>query len=170
MNPMKKIRIRKLTVNVGTGKDQKELDRGLLLIKHITGLEGVKTITNKRIPGWGLRPGLAVGCKLTLRKDKAVELAKKFLETKENLLEENNFDGHGNISFGITEYIEIPGIEYNHDIGMMGFQVCITLERPGYRLTKRRRFKKSLPRNHVVDKQEAMQFMKDEFNIKVGEL
>ena len=65
MNPMKKVRIEKITLNIGSGKDTSKLDKGILLIKTITGIAPVKTITKKRIPSWGLRPGLPIGAKLT---------------------------------------------------------------------------------------------------------
>ena len=59
-NPMRKIRIEKITLNIGAGKDEDILKRGLKLMQKITGVEPVKTITSKRIPSWGLRPGLAI--------------------------------------------------------------------------------------------------------------
>lgn len=65
MNPMRNIRIEKVTLNIGAGKDQNKLDKARLLLKAITGIEPVKTVTQKRIPGWGLRPGLPIGCKIT---------------------------------------------------------------------------------------------------------
>ena len=56
MNPMKEIRIEKLTLNIGAGKDVELLKKGVKLIKHITGIEPVKTITQKRIPAlWWFR-------------------------------------------------------------------------------------------------------------------
>jgi len=67
MNPMKVIRIEKITLNIGAGKDQNRLDKAKILLKHVTGIEPVKTVTKKRIPNWGLRPGLPIGCKITLR-------------------------------------------------------------------------------------------------------
>jgi large subunit ribosomal protein L5 len=169
MNQMKNIRIEKLTINIGTGKDQKNLERGLKLIKHLTGKEGVKALTNKRIAAWGLRPGLPIGAKITLRGNEAEELAKRFLETKDNVLKESCFDNFGNVSFGIPEYIDIPGIEYNPDIGIMGFQVTITLYRPGYRIARRRLQSRKVPRAHRINKEEAIEFIKKKFNIKVGE-
>ena len=68
MNPMQQVRIGKLTLNIGAGKDPSKLEKGLTLIKSITGIEPLKTVTTKRIAEWGLRPGLPIGCKLTLRK------------------------------------------------------------------------------------------------------
>ena len=74
MNPMQVPRIEKITLNVGAGKDQARLEKGVALLKMITGIDPVKTVTAKRIPGWGLRPGLPIGCKLTLRKQKTGEI------------------------------------------------------------------------------------------------
>ena len=170
MNPMKNIRIEKLTLNIGAGKEQAKLEKGVLLLKTITGIDPVKTITNKRIPSWGVRPGLPIGCELTLRKQSAKELIKRLLKAKENKLKESNFDNLGNVSFGIHEYIDIPGIEYDPKIGVLGLQVCITLERPGYRIKKRKLKQKKIAKSHVIKKQDALDFMKKEFNVNVGEM
>jgi large subunit ribosomal protein L5 len=166
---MRTIKIEKVTLNVGAGKDQNKLDKAKILLKHITGIEPVKTVTNKRIPTWGIRPGLPIGCKLTLRKEKAAELLKQLLEAKDNVLKESQFDERGNISFGIHEYIDIPNVKYEPKIGMMGFQICITLERPGFRIKKRSLKKTKVSKRHNITKQESIEFMKKEFSIKIGE-
>lgn len=168
-NPMQKPRIEKLTLNIGAGKDLSKLEKGISLIKKITGLEPVKTVTSKRIPAWGLRPGLPIGCKLTLRKQKAIELLKQLLEARNKKLQPQNFDEAGNISFGIPEYIDIPGVAYDPKIGVIGLQVCVTLEKPGYRLKKRKIAKRKIPKRHMVTKQEAIDFMKNTFGVSVGE-
>ncbi|MBW2979986.1 50S ribosomal protein L5 [Candidatus Woesearchaeota archaeon] len=169
MNPMRNIRIGKVTLNVGAGKEQTKLEKGILLLKHITGIEPVKTFTNKRIPTWGLRPGLPIGCKLTLRGKPAKELLARLLSAKDNTLNERQFDKEGNLAFGIHEYIDIPGAKYEPKIGIAGLEVCITLERPGFRI-KRRGIKKShVPKKHRITKEEAIEFMKKEFGTKMGE-
>jgi large subunit ribosomal protein L5 len=169
MNVMRQPRIEKLTLNIGAGKDGQKLEKGVALIKAITGIEPLKTVTQKRIPNWGLRPGLPIGCKLTLRKQPAAELLKRLLVAKEHKLKPQQFDQGGNISFGIPEYIEIPGVAYDPKIGIMGLEVCVTLERPGYRIKRRRLEQKKIPKSHQVTKQEAMEFMQKNFNVKVGE-
>ena len=166
---MKNIKVGKLTLNVGAGKDQAKLDKGVMLIKHITGIEPVKTVTNKRIPNWGLRPGLPIGCKITLRKDAASSLLRRLLEAKSNQLLKRQFDENGNVSFGVHEYIDIPGVKYEPKIGVMGFEACVTLERPGYRITKRRLRRTSIPTKHRIKRDEAIAFMQKEFNAKIGE-
>lgn len=168
MNPMQQIKIEKITINIGVGKEQSNLDKAIKLIKTITGIEPIKTITKKRIPSWGVRPGLPLGCKITLRKQKAKEILKKLLDAKENKLTLTQFDERGNIAFGIHEYIEIPGIKYVPEIGIMGLQVCVTLERPGYRIKRRKNRTNKISQSHLIKKQESIDFMKKEFNIQIA--
>lgn len=169
MNPMKQVSIEKVTLNIGAGKDQAKLENGIKLINSITGRNPVKTFTKKRIQEWGLRPGLAIGCKLTLRKKDALELLKRLFEAKDNTLQVSNLDNEGNISFGIHEYIDIPGVKYDPDIGIMGLQVCITLKRSGFRIKSRALKRHAIPRKHRIKREEAIDFMKNIFNLKVGE-
>jgi large subunit ribosomal protein L5 len=168
-NVMRNLRIEKLTLNIGAGKDTQRLEKGVALIRAITGIEPVKTVTQKRIPNWGLRPGLPIGCKLTLRKKPAQELLSRLLQAKENKLKPRQFDDGGNVSFGIHEYIDIPGVAYDPKIGIIGLEVCVTLERPGYRIKRRRIEQKKIPRRHLVTREEAMDYMKKNFNVTVGE-
>jgi len=169
MNPMREIRIEKVTLNIGAGKDQVKLDKGITLLKNITNLNPVKTFTSKRIPEWGLRPGLPIGCKITLRKEKMKELIVRLLDAKNNTLKESQFDNSGNIAFGIPEYIDIPNVKYDTKIGIMGLEVCITLERPGFRIKRRSIKKRKIPKRHRITKQDAIDFMKKNFDVKIGE-
>jgi len=165
---MREIRIEKVTLNIGAGKDQARLDKGIMLLSTIANMTPVKTITKKRIQEWGLRPGLPIGCKLTLRKDKAAKILPRLLEAVDNTLRDQNFDNDGNIAFGIHEYIEIPEVKYDPRIGIMGLQVCVTLERPGYRIKRRKILTRKIPFKHRIAKQEAIDFMNKNFNVKVG--
>ncbi len=169
MNSMRTIRIEKVTLNIGSGKDQNRLGKAVALLKHITSLDPIKTKTVKRIASWGLRPGLPIGCKLTLRKEKYADLLPRLLSSKDNLLSTSNFDDCGNISFGIEEYIDIPEVKYDPDIGLMGLQVSITLERPGFRIKKRKISKRRISRHHAITRQDAISFMKQSFGIKLKE-
>ncbi|MGM5482888.1 MAG: 50S ribosomal protein L5 [Nanobdellota archaeon] len=165
---MRNIRIEKLTLNIGAGKDQEKLEKGMKLIEYLTGVKPVKTKSNKRIPGWGVRPGLPIGCKVTIRND-CKELIKKFVEAKDGLLKPSQIDENGNISFGVHEYINVPGVKYNPEIGIMGFQISVTLSRPGKRISRRRLGKSNVPKKHRVSRDEAIEFMKKEFNVEIDE-
>jgi large subunit ribosomal protein L5 len=169
MQPMRTIRVEKLTLNIGAGKDTQLLAKGVKLLQDLTGIPPVKTVTQKRIPAWGLRPGLPIGVKITLRGKQAHEMIPRLLAAKEHRLQECNYDGSGNISFGIPEYIDIKGAKYNPEIGIIGLQACITLERPGYRVKRRRQRPAPLAARHVITKQEAMRYMQDAFGARLAE-
>ncbi len=169
MNSMKDIKIEKVTLNIGAGKDQARLEKSLVLLNTIASATPIKTITSKRIQEWGLRPGLPIGCKLTLRKGRAVQLLPRLLDAVDKRLREKQFDDNGNIAFGIREYIDIPGVKYDPKIGIMGLEVCVTLERPGFRIKKRRLLMRKIPTRHRISKQEAIDFMSKNFSIKIGE-
>ncbi len=167
MNPMQAVRLEKVTLNIGAGKDQAKLEKGVKLIKVITGIEPMKTVTNKRIPAWGLRPGLPIGCKLTLRKQPAKELLKRLLVAKSNKLSWSQFDNRGNISFGIHEYIDIPSVPYQPELGVLGLEVCISLEKPGFRIKRRKIRVKPIPPRHQITREQAVEFMQKEFSVSI---
>lgn len=168
-NVMRQLRIAKITLNIGAGKSTEKLEKGIKLLKAITGIAPVKTFTNKRIPTWGLRPGLPIGCKLTMRKGHSVELLKRLLQSRDNKLTPSQFDTEGNVSFGIPEYIDIPGVNYDPSIGILGLEVCVTLERAGFRIKRRKVMKRKIPAGHRIGKEEAMEFMKGKFGVVVSE-
>lgn len=170
MNPMTKIRIEKVTLNIGAGKDTAKLEKGMKLLNNLTGMKPVKTVTQKRIPTWGIRPGLPIGCKVTIRGKKSIEILSNLLHAKEYTLNETQFDDNGNVSFGIPEYIDIKGVKYDPEIGVIGLEVCVTLEKPGFRIKRRKlKKKKKISSRHRIKKKNAIEFMKKEFNIKIRE-
>ncbi len=157
---MTAIKVAKVTLNVGAGKNEDLLKKGLKLLEKLSPHPPVKTFTKKRIPGWGLRPGLAIGCKVTVRKD-AEKLLKRLLVAKENALSIKSFDDKGNVSFGIPEYIDIEGLEYDPDLKIIGLEVAVTLERPGYRVKSRAVRAESVGKKHQVNKQDAVAFIQN---------
>lgn len=159
----------KVTLNFGAGKDPSKLDKGMKLIKGIAERSPVRTFAKKRVQEWGLRPGLPIGCKLTLRNKSAIDTLKRLLEAKDNTLQINNLDKEGNISFGIKEYIDIPGVKYDPEIGIIGLQVCVTLKRKGFSIKSRAVKRKQIPKKHRITKEEAIEFMRNMFNLKIGE-
>ena len=164
-NPMRNVKIQKLTLNIGTGKDQVALEKAERLLNTITGVKSVRTITQARIAAWGLRPGLPIGVKATMRKDAAMKLIPKLLYAKDMKLSDNNFDDNGNVSFGMKEYIDIKDAKYDPEIGSMGLQCSITLERAGTRIKNRKMLKRTIPVSHRVSKADAIKFMKENFKV-----
>ncbi len=169
MNVMKEIKIEKLTLNIGAGRDDRVLKKAIKLLEHITGVPPVQTTTKKRLAAWGLRPGLPIGAKITLRGDQVYKLTERLLAAKEKKIKQSWFDNHGNISFGIHEYVDIPEVKYDTEIGILGLQVSLTLARPGFRVKKRKLHKASVGKSHMIDKKEAIDFMTERFGVALEE-
>lgn len=135
MNPMKEIRLAKVTVNMGTGADAAKLEKCKKIMHTLTRKKIVITSTRKRST-FGVPKNKPIGAKTTLRGEEAMEFLKKVLQGIESKLKQSQFDMNGNFSFGIHEYINIPGIKYDPDVGILGMDVAVTLERPGFRVRK----------------------------------
>jgi len=172
MNPMKKIRIEKVTLNIGVGEPGERLEKALEVLKRILALAGinqkpVKTEAEVRVQRWGIRPGLEIGAKVTVRGEKAVKLLNLLLDAVDRKIPERSFDERGNFSFGIREYIDIPGMKYDPSIGIYGLDVCVTLERPGYRVKRRKRRRSRVGKTHLITREEAIQYVKEAFGVEV---
>ena len=83
----------------------------------------------------------------------------------DNKISPRQFDRQGNLSFGIEEHIDIPGMRYDPDIGIFGMNVNVTFEKPGYRLKRRKVQRKHIPHKHQVNPEETLEFMKENFQI-----
>jgi len=165
---MKQISMEKVTVNVCLGNEQEKINKTLTLIQDLTGAKPVKTLAKKRIPTFDIRPGLPIGCKVTLRGEKAKKLLKRLLEAIENNITESHFDD-GTFSFGIDEYIKIPDSKYDVELGIIGLSVSVTLKRPGFSLKNRRIRPSRIPIKHRISKQETIDFMKENFKTSIGD-
>ena len=164
-NKMREIKIECVVLHCSTA-DQAELDRTMKMLKLISGATPVKTLAKKRIPAFKIRPGMQIGCKVTVRK-KPEELL-KVLFTGISELNEEQF-GKGTLSFGIKEYIQIPSISYQRDIGILGFDVAVNLKRSGLRVVKRKIARSKIPKRHRITKAETIEFFKKNFDINIVE-
>ncbi len=159
---MRKIKLEKITLSCGTGTAPGTVEKAIKLLNLISNKSPIKTFSNKRIPAFNVRPGLAIGCKVTIRGKDARELLIRLLSSIGNKLSQKQFNP-GSFAFGIKEYIEIPGIVYQREIGIIGLDVSVTLARAGFRVNRRRK-KGRVPNRHRITKEETEQFMKDNFN------
>jgi len=166
-HPMKAIRVEKVTLNIGSGKEQSRLDKSVIVLKTITGIDPKKRVTKKRIAAWGLRPGLPIGCCITLRGKEAEKLLARLLTAREHTLEKRHFDNEGNVSFGILEHIDIPGVEYDPKIGVHGLQACVTLERPGFRIKRRTLHSSPIGKSHRIRQTDAIEYMQQKHKVTV---
>jgi len=172
-NPMRRIRLEKVVVNIGVGEPGERLEKAETILRRIvkvvTGADAkpVRTIAKKKIPKWGIRPGLAIGVKVTLRGDVAEKFLRAAFDAVGNRISEKSFDRQGNFSFGIREYIDLPGVKYDPSIGIFGMDVCVSLERPGYRVKRRKVRRAKVGKNHLIARDEAIAFVKEKFGVEV---
>jgi len=167
MNPMEEVKIAKATINIGVGEGGERLARAEKLLESMTGQQPVRTISKVTNPEFGIRRGQPIACKVTLRGEKADKAIKMILDGIENRLKTGQFDAQGNVSFGINEHIDIPGMRYDPDIGIFGMNISITFEKPGYRIKRRKIERKKVPDKHKVTKDETIGFMKENFQVKI---
>jgi large subunit ribosomal protein L5 len=167
MNPMREIRVEKVVLNMGVGEGGDRLATAERVMEEIAGQKPTRTLAKKTIRDWGIKRGAPIGCKVTLRGEKANRVLDKLLDAVGRKLRKNSFDDHGNFSFGIKEHIDIPGCKYDPQVGMWGLDVCVSLCRPGYRVKYRRRCRKKIPRSHAISREEAMEFVKSKFGVEL---
>ncbi|MEM5829617.1 MAG: 50S ribosomal protein L5 [Candidatus Aenigmatarchaeota archaeon] len=168
MNPMRRIEIDKLTLNIGCAGDLQKIERAKKLLEILTGRKPAITKSKKRST-FGIAKGKPVGVMITLRKKEAEDFLKKALHAVEKRLKSSQFDKDGNFSFGIKEYIDIPGVKYSHEVGMFGLDVCVSLKRRGYRIKYRRIQKRKIPTKHKITREEAMEWVKNNFGVEIIE-
>lgn len=168
-NPMKAIKIEKVVLNIGVGKSGEPHEKAKRVLKELTEQTPASRMARESIRDFGVHKGEPIGVVVTLRKAKAIEVLKRVLQAKDNKVSASSFDDSGNFSFGIKEHIEIPGIRYNPDIGIFGFDVSVVLGRPGRRVTHRKRSRARLGHSHSVTKEEAIAFAREKLGIEVVE-
>ncbi|MBI2041015.1 MAG: 50S ribosomal protein L5 [DPANN group archaeon] len=167
-NVMRKIKLEKITINIGAGTEAENVEKAVLLLQKISGLKAVKTTATKRIPTWKVRLGLPVGAKVTVRGRKAAELLKGLLYAVDNEIAEKAFTQNG-FSFGLKEYIDIPGIKYDAKIGIIGLEVAVSLMRPGYRVARRKLMQSKIARSHLITAEESLKWAQESFGVKLKE-
>jgi len=159
-NPMRKIKIEKIVLSCGA--KSADLEKARKLLEFISGMKAQVITSRKRIPDFGVRPGLEVGTRVTLRGETALQLLARLLAAiNNNIAEESISNNH--FSFGIKEYIEIPGIEYKRDIGIRGLNVTVDFIRAGVRVKRRKIKRGKLPKRQHVSDNEIIKFMEENF-------
>jgi len=132
-NPMQVPKLEKIVINMGVGEaagDQKKLDAAVAELTLIAGQKPVKTLAKKAIAGFKIRKGLAIGCKVTLRKarmyeflDRLVTIALPRVRDFRGIPQNKGFDGRGNFALGLKEQIIFPEIVYDRVDDIRGMDI-----------------------------------------------
>jgi len=162
VNIMRKIKIEKVVLSIGGTGDY--LEKGIKLLEILTQRKPARMKSKKRIPSWSVRPDLEVGAVVTIRKN-TEDVLKKMLGAIENVLKEKQIS-ENNFSFGIKEYLEIPGVGYQRDIGIMGLDITVVFKRTGRRVKLRKIKKGRVPKRQIITKEEIIKFMEENFQTR----
>ncbi len=133
-NVMEVPRLVKVVLNCGVGKATQQaslLEGAVADLRVITGQKPLVTRAKKSIAGFKLREGNSVGVKVTLRGDRMWEFFDRLITLAIPRirdfrgLDPGGFDGRGNYSFGVTEQLIFPEIDYDKVDTVRGMDITI---------------------------------------------
>ena len=170
VNPMSVPRITKVCVNIGVGEGGDRLVNAENVLEMVTGVRPQRTLGRIQNRDLKVREGAPIGCRSTMRDQTTI---KEFLTNafwvRDNTIPGWNFDAQGNLSFGIRDYTDFPEQKYDPDIGIYGMDINVVLERPGHRISRRRKAKSKVGKSHAVSREESMEWFKSNFGINIME-
>jgi len=127
-------RIEKIAVNMGVGAaltQPKLLEGAVNDLTIICGQKPVVTRAKKSIAGFKLREGNAIGARVTLRNDRMWEFFDRLVALAIPRIRDfrglnpNGFDGHGNYTFGVSEQLIFPEVNYDAVDATRGMNITI---------------------------------------------
>ncbi|MEM1381577.1 MAG: 50S ribosomal protein L5 [Pseudomonadota bacterium] len=138
-NVMQIPKLEKVVLNMGVGdavNDRKSIERSLEEMQAIAGQKPVVTKAKKSIAGFKVREEMALGVKVTLRKDRMYEFVDRLITIALPRVRDfrglnaKSFDGRGNFAMGLKEHIVFPEIDYDKVETQRGMDiiVCTTAE------------------------------------------
>jgi len=159
--------IDKVIVHMGVGESGQHLVNAEEILRTITGQEVIRCFAKRTLPAFAIKKKEPIGCKVTLRGQKAQEFLEIALGIVEKSLVKSQFDSLGNVSFGIEEHTDFPGMRYDPNIGVFGMDVTVVIKRPGERICKRRIATRKIPTNHRVTVEDAIVFLNESYGVEV---
>jgi large subunit ribosomal protein L5 len=166
-NVMKQIRLDKVVLNMGVGRSGPAIEAARKALDQISGKKPCSRDAKEAQRDFGVRKGEPIGVAVTIRGEDADILLRRLLKAKGNTVRAKSFDSFGNFSFGIAEHIDIPGVKYEPQIGILGLDVAVSLQRPGYSIRKRSRHKARVGKSHRISAQEASSFVAERFEVGI---
>jgi large subunit ribosomal protein L5 len=133
-NVMEVPRLEKIVLNCGVGRATQQaslLDGAVADLTVITGQKPLVTKAKKSIAGFKLRAGNAIGAKVTLRGDRMWEFYDRLVSLAIPRIRDfrgmnaSSFDGRGNYTFGVTEQLIFPEIDYDQIDTVRGMDITI---------------------------------------------
>merc|ERR1712137_1074282 len=161
-NPMRDVRVSKLTLNICTGESGDRLQKAAKVLEQLTGQQPVYGKARYTVRTFAIRRNEKISCFVTVRGEKALQLIESGLKVKEYELLRRNFSDTGNFGFGINEHIDL-GIKYDPSTGIFGMDFFVVLERAGYRVSRRRAQRSKVGASHKLNKADAQKWFQQTF-------
>ena len=165
--PMLRPKIGSVKLNCSLGLAGAPLERAKTIIRNIAKQEPVETFAKQTWRSWGIRKGQEVGVTVTVRGKPAYELLLRLLHAKVYRLKRSSIDQQGNFGFGISEHIDIPDQNYDPNLGIIGFDVIVQMERAGYRVKKRKYRKNNIGKNQTLTPLETELFLIENYGVEL---
>ncbi len=166
--PMREPFIAKVVVDICTGGGD-DLNRASTILEQLTGQTPVQSRARQTVRDFGIRRNEPIAVRVTLRHAIAEKFLQRTMKAKDDVLLLKNWDDDGNFAFGIAEHINIPDVKYDPQLGVQGMNITVCVERPGYRVKRRKRRKAKVPYRHRLTPEESMVFVKNKFGIEILE-
>ncbi|MFH1425765.1 MAG: 50S ribosomal protein L5 [archaeon] len=165
-NIMRKIKLEKVVLSCGATGPNLEKSKRLLEMLSEKKAQVIQAGPKRRIPAFGVKPGLELGVMVTIRGKGATELLQRLLGAIENELDKSQIT-ENTFSFGIHEYIEIPGAEYVREIGIRGLNVTVSFYRPGFRVKRKKIKSAKLPQRQLIKPEEIIKYVEENFDTEI---
>jgi len=172
-NPMRRPKLAKVMINLAVGASGEVLKKAATVVETLSSQKPSYGRAHRSTKEFNIRKYENISAIVTIRGKKAANFIQRVLVTTDNRLIYKSFDNYGNVSLGVKEHIQLPNenmlgnVKYDPDVGIFGFHVNIKLERPGFRVMTRRKFRQRIGDNQYVTKAEAQLFMEREFKVEL---
>ena len=164
---MREISVEKVVVNIGVGEAGEKLLKAVKVLELVTRRKPIQTISRSTIRDWGIRRNMPIGARVTLRGEDAEAFLRRALAIRGNRIPAYSFDAGGNFSFGVADYTDFEGMKYDPEIGVFGMDIAVALQRPGYRVARRKIAPRKIPKGHRVTRDEGIEFMHSKYGVEV---